>query len=47
MSESRIIRVSGALAEARPMPAAALYELALVGERRLLGEVIRVTGTHA
>jgi V/A-type H+-transporting ATPase subunit A len=45
---ARIVRVSGALAEARPMPAAALYELALVGERKLLGEVIRVsldTGT--
>lgn len=40
-----VVRVSGALAEARPMPASAgLYELALVGERRLLGEVIRISG---
>ena len=40
----RIVRVSGALAEAGPMPAAALYELVRVGERGLLGEVIRVSG---
>lgn len=46
-SEARIIRVAGALVEARPMAEAALYELALVGERRLLGEVIRVAGDLA
>ncbi len=43
-SAPRILRVSGALAEAAPMPAAALYELVRVGERGLLGEVIRVSG---
>jgi len=47
MSEPRLIRLSGALAEAQPMPGAALYELARVGERRLLGEVIRVRGDLA
>jgi V/A-type H+-transporting ATPase subunit A len=40
---ARIARVAGALVEARPMREASLYELALVGERRLMGEVIRVT----
>jgi V/A-type H+/Na+-transporting ATPase subunit A len=44
MSATRIVRVSGALAEARPMREASLYELARVGERGLLGEVIRVRG---
>ncbi len=47
MSEPRLIRLSGALAEAMPMPGAALYELARVGRRRLLGEVIRVHGDLA
>jgi V/A-type H+-transporting ATPase subunit A len=42
-----LVRLSGALAEARPMPGAALYELARVGHRRLLGEVIRVQGDTA
>jgi V/A-type H+-transporting ATPase subunit A len=42
VSEPRIVRVGGALVEARPMAAAALYELARVGHRALLGEVIRV-----
>ncbi len=41
---ARILRVSGALAEAAPLPGAALYELVRVGTRGLLGEVIRVTG---
>ncbi len=40
----RITRISGALVEAKPMPEAALYELALIGEQRLLGEVVRVRG---
>jgi V/A-type H+-transporting ATPase subunit A len=44
MSEARLIRLSGALAEAEPMRGAALYELVRVGTRRLLGEVIRVQG---
>lgn len=41
---AHILRVSGALAEAAPLPGAALYELVRVGTRGLLGEVIRVTG---
>lgn len=44
MSASHIVRLSGALAEARPMTQAALYELVRVGERGLLGEVIRIEG---
>ncbi|HEX9580758.1 MAG TPA: V-type ATP synthase subunit A [Gemmatimonadales bacterium] len=47
MIQPRIVRVHGALAEARPASEAGLYELAWVGERRLLGEVIRVTGETA
>ncbi|MGB5349318.1 MAG: hypothetical protein WBN10_06930, partial [Polyangiales bacterium] len=42
MTEARIIRVAGAIAEAQPLGDAALYELVEVGERRLLGEVIRI-----
>jgi V/A-type H+/Na+-transporting ATPase subunit A len=42
-----LTRVTGALAEARPLPGAALYELARVGRRGLLGEVIRVSGDRA
>jgi len=44
MSEARIIRVAGALVEAAPLPNAALYELARVGERKLMAEVVRVRG---
>ena len=40
----KIVRISGALAEASPLRGASLYELAFVGERRLLGEVIRLEG---
>lgn len=47
MSEARILRVSGALAEGAPLPGVALYELVRVGSRGLLGEVIRVTGDRA
>ena len=47
MSEARIRRVTGSLVEAAPLPAAAVYELARVGERHLLGEVIRVEGDRA
>lgn len=43
----RIVRVSGALAEAAPLPGVALYELVRVGSRGLLGEVIRVSGERA
>ena len=42
MKEGKIIRVAGAIAEAQPFGDAALYELVEVGERRLLGEVIRL-----
>ena len=42
MTEARIIRVVGAIAEAQPLGDAALYELVEVGEQRLLGEVIRI-----
>ena len=42
MSAARITRVSGAIVEAQPLGDAALYELVEVGERRLLGEVIRL-----
>jgi V/A-type H+-transporting ATPase subunit A len=47
MSEARIIRVAGAIAEASPLGEVALYELVEVGERRLLGEVIRLEGEVA
>ena len=47
MSEGRLIRVAGAIAEAMPLGEAALYELVEVGERRLLGEVIRLRGEVA
>ena len=40
----RIVRIFGSIAEAAPAPAAFLYEIALVGERGLLGEVIRLDG---
>ena len=47
MTPPVIVRIAGAVVEARPMPDVALYELAFVGERRLLGEVIRVLGETA
>jgi V/A-type H+-transporting ATPase subunit A len=47
MSEPRIHRVTGSLVEAAPLPGAAAYELGRVGERHLLGEVIRVDGDRA
>ncbi|MBX6363838.1 MAG: V-type ATP synthase subunit A [Gemmatimonadetes bacterium] len=47
MTCAEVVRVVGALAEARPLPGAALYELVRVGERGLLGEVVRVTGDVA
>jgi V/A-type H+-transporting ATPase subunit A len=40
-------RISGSLVEAAPMPAAGLYELVRVGERELLGEVVRMDGEVA
>jgi len=47
MTEARIIRVAGAIAEARPLGDAALYELVEVGDQGLLGEVIRLNGEVA
>lgn len=44
MTAPRLVRISGALAEARPLGGAALYELARVGRRGLLAEVVRIDG---
>ncbi len=44
---ARVRRVSGSLVEAGPIPAAALYELVRVGERELLGEIVRTEGDLA
>ncbi|HJQ66115.1 MAG TPA: V-type ATP synthase subunit A [Gemmatimonadales bacterium] len=46
-STPSLIRISGALAEAEPLASASLYELVRVGERGLLGEVIRIAGDRA
>jgi V/A-type H+-transporting ATPase subunit A len=46
MNGARIVRVAGALIEARPL-SGALYELALVGTQRLLGEIVRQSGDTA
>ncbi|MEW5914856.1 MAG: V-type ATP synthase subunit A, partial [Gemmatimonadota bacterium] len=43
----RIVRVAGALVEARPARGAFLYELAHVGTRNMVGEVIRLNGDTA
>lgn len=47
MTEARITRVAGAIAEATPLGDVALYELVEVGNSRLLGEVIRLRGDVA
>ncbi len=47
MTAPALVRISGALAEAEPLAAASLYELVRVGERGLLGEIIRITGERA
>jgi len=47
MSDPRIVRVSGALAEAVGMAQSSLYELVHVGVKGLLGEVIRLDGDRA
>jgi V/A-type H+-transporting ATPase subunit A len=47
VSDARILRVSGSLAEAAPMRGGALYELVRVGEKGLLGEIIRLSGDVA
>jgi V/A-type H+-transporting ATPase subunit A len=43
----RVTRITGTLAEARPLRDAGLYDLVRVGERGLLGEIIRFTGDTA
>jgi V/A-type H+-transporting ATPase subunit A len=40
-------RISGSLVEAAPLAGASLYELVAVGERSLLGEVVRTDGDAA
>lgn len=47
MSDARIVRISGSLAEIAPLSDAALYELVRVGARGLLGEVVRMAGDLA
>ncbi|HUJ61906.1 MAG TPA: V-type ATP synthase subunit A [Kofleriaceae bacterium] len=44
---ANLVRITGTLAEARPLREAALYELVRVGPRGLLGEVIRFAGDTA
>ncbi len=47
MTDARIVRIAGAIADAQPLGDAALYELVEVGNNRLLGEVIRLRGDVA
>jgi V/A-type H+/Na+-transporting ATPase subunit A len=47
MTGPRLTRITGTLAEARPLRDAALYELVRVGARGLLAEIIRFTGDTA
>ena len=47
MSGTKIVRVMGALVEAEPMIDAFVHELVRVGEKRLLGEVIRIEGKRS
>jgi V/A-type H+-transporting ATPase subunit A len=47
VSDPRVLRVTGGLVDAAPVADAALYELVRVGDRRLLGEVIRLAGAQA
>ena len=44
---TRVVRINGALVEARPLPQVSLFELAHVGPEGLLGEVIRIEGDKA
>jgi V/A-type H+-transporting ATPase subunit A len=46
-SAPTVRRISGSLVEAGPLRAASLYELVAVGERSLLGEVVRTDGDAA
>ena len=43
----RVVRAAGALVEAAPLRGASLFEIARVGPRALLGEVIRIEGDLA
>lgn len=45
--EASLVRISGALAEGEPLGTASMYELVRVGERGLLGEIIRIAGERA
>ena len=47
MTTATVTRVTGTLAEARPLRDAGLYELVRVGPRGLLGEIIRFRGEIA
>ena len=47
LGHATLTRITGTLAEARPLRDAALYELVRVGTRGLLGEIIRFTGDTA
>lgn len=47
MSAARLIRVVGSIAEVAPLPDASLYELVRVGDRQLMGEIIRIEGDVA
>lgn len=47
MTTGTLTRVVGALAEATGLRGIALHELVRVGHRRLLGEVLRITGDDA
>lgn len=47
MRIAALTRISGALAEARPLPDAGLHELVRVGRAGLLGEIIRLQGETA
>ena len=47
MTGACVVRVAGAIVEARPLPNVALFELAYVGAKRLLAEVIRIRGDVA
>jgi len=46
-AEGEIVRITGSVVEAAPLPGASLFEVVRAGERRLMGEVVRVTGERA
>ncbi|RLI13830.1 MAG: hypothetical protein DRO43_05430, partial [Candidatus Hecatellales archaeon] len=43
----RIIRIAGPVVTASGMLGAQMYELVMVGEEKLIGEIIRVEGERA